>query len=176
MPNSDPIVLGLILVSLVASLVLQWRRGLRWRRLAVTVYAMFFSLTVMSTMSMHCADVLYGLTHHLQSMTGKTFAYDWRTYSLLLFGALLIWFGARCLEAALRMGRGEERGRIDFLRHVAVILAIVLPLIPVNPFFGPLASVASGLALAIVGLGGRGWTTQPAARRERADMQGSIPA
>jgi hypothetical protein len=155
MPYTDPIVLGLILVSLVASLVYQWQRGLRWRLLAVTVFAMFFSFTVIAAMTMHCADVLWGLTHHLPSMSGKPFAYDWRTYSLLLFGALMIWLGARCLEAALRMGRGDERGRSDFLRRVALALVIVLPIIPVHPFFGPLASIASTLALLVVGLGGR---------------------
>jgi hypothetical protein len=160
MPHVDQVVLALLLVSLVGSLVYQVRRGVRGRRLAVTVFAMFFSLTVINTLVMHCVDIFYGLTHHLTSMTGKPFAYDWRTYSLLLFGALLIWFGARCFQAALRMGRGEERGRIEFLRLVVVMLAIVLPLVPVNPFFGPLASIASALALLVVGLGGLGWTTR----------------
>jgi hypothetical protein len=155
MPYTDQIVLALMLLSLGASLAYQWRHGLRWRRLAVAVFAMFFSLTVMSSMTLHCLDVLWGLTHHLPSMTGKPFAYDWRTYSLLLFGALMIWFGARLLVAALRMGRGDPRGRTDFLRLDAVVLVIVLPIIPVHPFFGPLASIASALALLVVGLGGR---------------------
>jgi hypothetical protein len=161
MPNSDPIVLALLLLSLIGSLVYQARRGLRWRRLVVTVFAMFFSLTVISTMIMHCADVLYGLTHHLTSMTGQPFTFDWRTYSLLLFGALMLWLGTRCLAAALRMGNGDPRGRTDFLRLVVVMLVIVLPLLAVSPFFGPLASVASGLALVVVGLGGAGMIAPP---------------
>jgi hypothetical protein len=160
MPFSDPIVLALLLGSLFLSLGYQWRRGLRWRTLAVTVFAMWFSFGVISTMVMHCLDVLWGLSHHVISMTGKPFAYDWRTYSLLLFGALMIWLGVRCLRAALRMGRGEESARPEFLRLVAVVLAIVLPLIPVHPFFGPIASVWSTLGLLVVGLGGRRWSSE----------------
>jgi len=136
MPYTDPIVFSAILASLILSIGYQWRRGLRWRPLAVTTFAMWFSFGVISTMVMHCLDVLWGLTHHVTSMTGKPFTYDWRTYSLLLFGALMIWFGVRCLRAALRIGRGEESARLEFLRLVAVVLAIVLPLIPVHPFFG----------------------------------------
>lgn len=157
MPYVDNLVLGLVLASLVGSLAYQWRRGLRSRRLAVTVFAMFFSLTVIVSMAMHDVDVLWGLGHRSPSMTGRPFAYDWRTYSLLLFGALMVWLGARSLRASLRMGRGDPGGRTDFLRLAAVMLAIVLPIIPINPFFGPASSVASALALIVVGLGGRGW-------------------
>jgi hypothetical protein len=158
MPYTDPIVLALLLASVLVSLVFQWRRGLRGRPLAVTAFAMVFSLGVISSMVLHDVDVLYGLTHHLTSMTGQPFAYDWRTYSLLLFGALMIWFGVRCLLAALRMGRGEESARAEFLRLVTVMLVIVLPIIPVHPFFGPVASVWSALGLLVVGLGGRRWS------------------
>jgi hypothetical protein len=168
MPYTDPIVLGLVVLSLVGSLVYQWQRGLRFRRLAVTVFAMLFSLTVIHSMVLHCLDVLWGLTHHLPSMTGKPFAYDWRTYSLLLFGLLMIWFGARCLRAALAMGRGDERARVEFLQLVAVMLAIVLPIIPIHPFFGPLASVWSTLGLIVVGLGGRRWADATERSNERA--------
>jgi hypothetical protein len=156
MPYTDPIVFSLILASLFVGLAYQWRRGLRGRTLAVTVFAMWYSAGVIATMVLHDLDVLYGLSHHLKSETGTPFAYDWRTYSLLLFGALMIWFGVRCLLAALRMGRGDTTARSEFLRLVAGVLVIVLPLIPVHPFFGPIASVWSALGLLVVGLGGRG--------------------
>jgi hypothetical protein len=172
MPYTDPIVLGLVLLSLLASIVFQWRRGLRGRLLGVTVFAMFFSLAVIASMVMHDLDVLWGLTHRLPSMTGKPFAYDWRTYSLLLFGALMVWLGARCLRAALRMGRGDVVGRTEFLRLTAVMLAIVLPIIPIHPFFGPVSSVASALALVVVGLGGR----MPATREEGAGGAQGLPS
>jgi hypothetical protein len=159
MPYVDNLVIALVLVALLGSLVYQWRRGLRWRPLAVTVFAMFFSLTVIISMAMHDVDVLWGLAHGSQSMTDRPFVYDWRTYSLLLFGALMVWLGARSLRAALRMGRGDAGGRTEFLWLAAVMLAIVLPIIPINPFFGPASSIASALALIVVGLGGRAWST-----------------
>jgi hypothetical protein len=75
MPHTDPIVLGLLLLSLAGSLVYQWRRGLRGGRLALVTFAMFYGLAVISALGMHCLDVLYGLTHGLKSfVTGKAFA------------------------------------------------------------------------------------------------------
>jgi len=61
MPYTDPIVLGLLLVSLIGSLVYQWRRGLRGGRLAVVTVAMFYGFAAISALGMHCLDVLYGL-------------------------------------------------------------------------------------------------------------------
>jgi hypothetical protein len=158
MPYTDPIVFGLLLLSLLGSLVYQWRRGLRAGRLAVVTFAMFYGLAVISALGMHCLDVLYGLTHGLTSfMTGKPFAWDWHTYSLLLFGVLMVWLGVQCLRRALRMGRGDAGARVEFLRLTGVMLLIVLPIIPIHPFFGPIASGLSAIALLVVGVGGRGW-------------------
>ncbi|HEX5830961.1 MAG TPA: hypothetical protein VFY16_08280 [Gemmatimonadaceae bacterium] len=156
MPYVDPIVLALLLIGLLASIGYQWRRGLRGRRLVVTVFAMFYGLTLMTMLSFHCIDVLYGVTHRLPSMTGAPIAYTWRTYSLLLFGALLVWLGARCVRAATRMGRGEAPARGDFLRLAVVVLAIVLPIIPIHAFFGYLISAASALTILVVAVVGRG--------------------
>jgi hypothetical protein len=60
MPYTDPIVFGLLLISLLGSLVYQWRHGLRGGRLAVVTFAMFYGLSVIATLGMHCVDVLYG--------------------------------------------------------------------------------------------------------------------
>jgi len=158
MPYTDPIVLGLLLVSLIGSFVFQWRRGLRGGRLAVVAFAMFYGLSVIAALGMHCLDVLYGLTHRLKSFgTGKTFAWDWHTYSLLLFGVLMVWLGARCVRHALRMGRGDSGARTQFLQLAGVMLLVVLPIIPIQAFFAVVASVLSVIALLVVGLGGRGW-------------------
>ena len=158
MPYTDPIVLGLLALSLLGSFVFQWRRGLRGGRLAVVAFAMFYGLAVIAALGMHCLDVLYGLTHRLKSFgTGKTFAWDWHTYSLLLFGVLMIWLGAQCVRRALRMGRGEDGGvaRTEFLRLAAVMLLIVLPIIPIQPFFALVGTALSVIALLVVGFGGR---------------------
>jgi hypothetical protein len=156
MPYSDPIVLGLLIVSLIGSLVYQWRRGLRGLRLAVVTFAMFYGLSVIVALGMHCVDVLYGLTYRRVSFrTGKTFAWDWHTYSLLLFGVLMVWLGARCVWYALRMGRGDAGARTAFLRLAGILLLIVLPVVWIQPLFGVAGSLLSVIALLMVGLGGR---------------------
>jgi hypothetical protein len=156
MPYTDPIVLGLLLLSLIGSLVFQWRRGLRGGRLAVVTVAMFYGLAAIIALSMHTLDVLYGYSHRNTSfVTGKPFAWDWHTYSLLLFGVLMVGFGARCLHLALRLGRGDAGARTEFLRVSAAILLVVLPLIPIQAMFGVVAAGLSVIALLVVGLGGR---------------------
>lgn len=180
MPYTDPIVLGLLVASLIGSVVVLWSRGARGGRLAVTGFAMFYGLSVISALGMHCLDVLYGFTHHLTSFgTGKPFAWDWHTYSLLLFGALMIWLGAQCVRRALRMvdpaGAGAARG--EFLRLAGVMLLVVLPIIPIQPLFGVAGSVLSVIALLVVGLGGRGWTALDAhARRDHLTPMWPDPA
>jgi len=163
MPYTDPIVFGLLLISLLGSLVYQWRHGLRGGRLAVVTFAMFYGLSVIATLGMHCVDVLYGLSHRLKSFsTGQAFGWDWHTYSLLLFGVLMVWLGARCVRYALLMGRGDASAHTQFLRLAVVMLAVVLPIIWIQPLFGMAGSLLSVIALLAVGLGGRGWSTEPA--------------
>jgi hypothetical protein len=156
MAHTDPIVLALLVLSLIGSLAYQWRRGLRGGRLAVVTFAMFYGLAVISALGMHCVDLLYGWSHGLTSFgTGKPFGWDWRMYSLMLFGVLLVWLGARCLRSALRMGEGDERARGEFLRLVGVALLIVVPIVPIHSFFGWIASGFSVIAVLVVGLAGR---------------------
>ena len=166
MPYTDPIVFALLVVSLIGSLVFLWRRGLRGGRLAIVTFAMFYGLAVISTLGMHSLDVLYGLTHRLTSFgTGKPFAWDWHTYSLLLFGVLMIWFGVECVRRALRMSIGSDAhaARSEFLRLAGIMLLIVLPIIPIQPLFGAAGSLLSVIALLVVGLGGRRWRASDAA-------------
>jgi hypothetical protein len=166
MPYTDPIVLALLIVSLIGSLAYQRRRGLRGGRLAVVTFAMFYGLSVIAALGMHNVDVLYGLVHRLKSFrTGKPFGWDWHTYSLLLFGVLMVWLGARCVRYALWMGRGDASARTEFLRLAGILLLIVLPIVWIQPFFGVAGSLLSVIALLVVGLGGRGWASVPAVER-----------
>ena len=163
MPYTDPIVFGLLLLSLSGSLAYQWRRGLRGGRLAVVAFAMFYGLSVIVALGMHSVDVVYGLTHRLTSFsTGRTFGWDWHTYSLLLFGVVMVWLGARCVRYALWMGRGDAGARTEFLRLAGVMLVVVLPIVWIQPLFGAAGSLLSAIALLVVGLGGRGLGTEPA--------------
>jgi hypothetical protein len=167
MPYTDPIVLALLIVSLIGSLMYQWRRGLRGGRLAVVTFAMFYGLSVIVALGMHNVDVLHGLIRRLPSFrTGEPFAWDWHTYSLLLFGVLMVWLGARCVRCALWMGRGDAAARAEFLRLAGVLLLIVLPIVRIQPFFGVAGSLLSVMALLVVGLGGRQWAPVPRVERQ----------
>jgi hypothetical protein len=155
MPHIDQIVLTLLALSLVGSIVFQARRGARGGRLAVAALATFYGLVLVTMLGGHCADVLYGLTHHLTSIHGQPFAYEWRTYSLLLFGVLLVRLGARCVVAAASLGRGAAEARAAFLRTAATVLVIVVPIIPIHAFFGWLITGMTLLALTVVAAFGR---------------------
>ena len=92
-------------------------------------------------MSAHCADIIHNLMLRNTSVVdGSLFSYNWRTYSLLLLGVLLIDRGIRCLAAARRFAAGDTAARTDILRNGAVVLAITLPIIPIHAFFGVLMS------------------------------------
>lgn len=153
MPYIDQIVMSLLALGLVGSLACQWRAGQRRGRLAAAVVGLFYGITLVVMLAAHCADVLWGLAHHATSMAGGRFTYDWRTYSLLLFGIVLIGRGVRCMNASLRMGRGDAAGRTALLREGVIVLALVLPLIPVHAFFGYLMSGATATTLVAVALG-----------------------
>jgi hypothetical protein len=150
MPHVDEIVMLALLLGLVACAGSQWRRGLRGARLLAVVFAAFYGYALVAMLAAHCADVAYSTFVHNRSPDGSVFAYNWRTYSLLLFGALLIRQGAHCLRAALRLGGGEQAARADVLRAVGVVQAIVLPTVPLHGVFGTAVAVWSALTLVVV--------------------------
>jgi hypothetical protein len=119
------------------------------------LFASFYGLGLVVMLAAHCADIVYNTVLGHRAMDGSTFSYGWRTYSLLLFGALLIRQGALCLLAALRLGRGEASARADVLRAAGVVLAIVLPTLPIHAFFGTLLSGWSALTLLVVAVAAR---------------------
>jgi hypothetical protein len=150
----DQVVQVLLLVGLVVVGVDHWRRGQRGWRLAALVFVSFYGVGLVATMSAHCADIIHNLVLRNRSVVdGSPFAYNWRTYSLLLFGVLLIGRGIRCLAAARRFAPGDPSARTDILRNGAVVLAITLPIIPIHAFFGTLVSVWSSLALIVTAAG-----------------------
>ena len=146
--NIDQVVQFVLLVGLIAVGIDHWRQGQRGWRLAALVFVSFYGVGLVATMSAHCADIIHNLALRNRSMVdGSPFTYNWRTYSLLLFGVLLIDRGVRVLRAARRFAAGDHAARTDILKSGALVLAITLPLIPVHAVFGALMSVWSSLAL-----------------------------
>jgi len=149
----DQVVQIALFVGLVAVGVDHWRRGQRRWRLAALVFVSFYGVGLVATMAAHCADIIHNLALRNRSMDGSPFSYNWRTYSLLLFGVLLIDRGIRVLRAARRLAAGDRAARTDILKSGALVLGITLPLIPVHAIFGVLMSVWSSLALIVTAAG-----------------------
>lgn len=166
----DQVVQIALFVGLIVVGIDHWRRGQRGWRLAALVFVSFYGVGLVVTMSAHCADIIHNLALRNRSMDGSPFAYNWRTYSLLLFGVLLIDRGIRVLRAARRFAAGDPAARSDILKSGALVLAITLPLIPVHAVFGVLMSVWSSLALIVATAGLRAGRAAPT--RFAADVVG----
>jgi len=150
----DQVVQILLLVGLLVVGIDHWRRGPRGWRLAALVFVSFYGVGVVAMMSAHCADIIHNVVLRNRSVVdGSAFTYNWRTYSLLLLGVLLIDRGIRCLRAPRRFAAGDTAARIDILRNAGVVLAITLPIIPIHAFFGVLMSAWSSLALIVTAAG-----------------------
>jgi len=154
MPHIDQVVLALLLLGLIGSAVDHWRRGQRGWRLAGIVFVSLYGVGLVAMLAAHCVDILYNLILANRSVVdGSQFRYNWRTYSLLLFGVLIIERGARVLWATRRFAVGDSRARAEILRNAGIVLAITLPTIPIHAFFGVLISVWTSLALLVTALG-----------------------
>lgn len=113
----DQVVQIALFVGLIVVGIDHWRRGQRGWRLAALVFVSFYGVGLVVTMSAHCADIIHNLALRNRSMDGSPFAYNWRTYSLLLFGVLLIDRGIRVLRAARRFAAGDPAARSDILQE-----------------------------------------------------------
>ena len=79
------------------------------------------------------------------------FSYDFHLYSLILLGAVLFFQGIRSIRAALLLQRGDENGSREASRATWIVLAVAVPLIPIQ-FFGMVLTVFSLLNLAALKL------------------------
>ena len=141
-----------------ASFALLWRRGLRRRRLIAETWLAFYGVMLVAMLGAHSAEILY--RSFAGSAMTETWAYDFRTYSLHLLAAILIWQGVTVLRAVLK-ATAPISGP-DVTRAACVTMAMGLPLIPIQTFFGILLTVSSIVTLAVVAV----------ARREQLPVAG----
>lgn len=150
MPYIDNVVLLVLVAGLAVSGWRLRRWGARGGRLAASIFLAFYGLTLAVMLAAHCADIVYNtVLANRSAIDGSPFVYNWRTYSLLLFGVLLVREGVRVLRAAMRLGHGDAGARSEILRRVGVVLAITAPTIPIHAFFGVLISGLSVLAMLV---------------------------
>jgi hypothetical protein len=94
--------------------------------------------------------------------TGDPFVYDFRFYALVQLGVLLVVGGSACVILAPRLTRGEPRAWKATLWASVALLAMNMPLVPIEDnAYGPAALAFLTLAALTVtrkrfGLSGRG--------------------
>lgn len=79
-----------------------------------------------------------GATHTIAVIGGALrrapFQYDFRLYSLVLLGVLLMSGGARCLLPAWKLTRGDAAAWRAAVGATVMLLAVNLPLMPIQGF------------------------------------------
>jgi hypothetical protein len=126
--------------------VLLWKRGMTVGRLVATTYIFFYGTFITVMLFMH-NFVILGL--RIFGDVKDPQPYDFHLYSLILLGSILIYQGIRSLRAALMLKAGDENGARQALRATWVVLAVAVPLIPIQ-FFGVVLTVFSLLNLAVI--------------------------
>ena len=164
--TSDPVVGAAVLATSAAAGVVL-RRRVRGRRLLAAMLLAFAGVALTLMLAAHCAEIGYRL------LGGRVYGepplrYDFRAYSLLLLGAVLIRQGVDALRAADGVSRGDPAAPGAARRAMGVVLAVAVPIIPIHPFFGPLATGVGvlGMTGAVIARG----TAARAARRAEHDM------
>ena len=156
-PWSDLAVLFGIILSTGWWMARLRRRSARGGRYAAAAVVGFLGLTLVVAMTAHCLDVLSRLALGT-GYDGAAFVYDFRTYSLLLLGAVLIAVGVRLLRVSSSIGTSTD-ARGPALRAILAALALVVPLTPIHGFFAIPLSAIAGVALFLVL-----WRINPATR------------
>lgn len=149
MPLSDIAVLLSIGVSTPALAALLWRRGVRGHRLLTSLWVGFVGLVLVASMVAHCVDVLSRLAIGT-GYGGEAFVYNFRVYSLMLLGAVLIAAGAALLRVAPGLSTGDASARKSALRTDLVVLAMVAPLIPIHAIFATALTVLAVVTLVVL--------------------------
>jgi hypothetical protein len=137
------------LAATIVFAVLLWKRGTSLRRLVGTTYIFFFGTFITVMLFMHNLVIL-GL-HFFERPNGDNPVYNFHLYSLILLGSVLIFQGVRSLRAALMLKAGDENGIREARRAALIVLAVAVPLIPIQ-FFGMVLTVLSLVNLAAIKL------------------------
>ena len=144
--------LYLFIAKLVATAIFAlWlrKRGVSGKRLVATTWIFFYGTFITVMLFMH-NFVILGL-RIFGRPAGTDFSYDFYLYSLILLGSVLFLQGVRSIQAALLIRVESETGSREALRATWIVLAVAVPLIPIQ-FFGIVLTVLSLLNFAVVKL------------------------
>jgi hypothetical protein len=157
-----------VLATVIFALVLR-KRGVSGRRLFTVTLIFFYGIFLSVMLFMHNLVIL-GL-RVFAPPAGSQFTYDFHLYSLVLLGSLLFYQGVRAIRAAFRLYAGDETGSREARRAIVTVLALAIPLIPIQ-FFGMVLTVLSLLSLAAVSA----FLRKPAAIRQVENRESLLPA
>ena len=127
---------------------LLWKSGASLRRVIGTTYLFFYGTFITVMLFMHNA-VIVGL--RVFDRPNGAAGYDFHVFSLVFLGAFLIFQGVRALRAAFMLKNGDAHGAREARRATYFVLAVAVPLIPIQ-FFGIVLTVFSLLNLAAIKL------------------------
>ncbi|HLM62321.1 MAG TPA: hypothetical protein VK308_16080 [Pyrinomonadaceae bacterium] len=125
-----------------------WKQGVSKRQLLAVTYIFFYGVFLTVMLFMH-NTVILGL--RIFDQPSNNFTYDFHLYSLILLGSILFLQGVRLVRSAFLLKAGDEKGIREALRATMIVLAVAIPMIPIQ-FFGIELTVLSLLNLAIVKL------------------------
>ena len=145
-------ILVLVGTLLGTAVLFSWYRSGHARGLALfgATWLGFFGLFLLLSMLAHTVEVSWHLVRGDTQISGEPWSYDFRSYSLLLLGAVLMSIGVGVLRAAANLSRGRGSGRRTAVVLAAATLAVALPLIPIQAFFGTMMSVLAGVTLVVL--------------------------
>ena len=146
-PESYLFILKLAVTAIFAFLL--WKQGTSKLHLIGITYIFFYGTFITVMLFMH-NFVILGL-RIFEPTYNKYLSYDFHLYSMVLLGSILILQGIRSLQAALLLKEGDEKGFRKARRATLIVLAVAVPLIPVQ-FFGIVLTVISLLNLVVIKL------------------------
>lgn len=127
--------------------LLLWKQGASKQHLLGVSYLFFYGIFITVMLFMHNIVIL-GL-RIFEPTYDKYLSFDFHLYSLILLGTILFIQGIRSLQAALLIKEGDKKGFRKARRATLIVLAVAVPLIPIQ-FFGIVLTVISVLNLGVI--------------------------
>jgi hypothetical protein len=165
-PVTDLIVLIVVGITTSTSAIVLWRRGIGGREMGTAIWLSFYGMVLIAMMTAHNLEILYRTISTSVGVADSASSYTFRVYSMLLFGALLTGAGVVCLRSIPGVIRGSKKARDTSARASVFVLAIVVPVIPIQMLFGILLTGLSVLSVMV--LMRRSRTSEAAARSGEA--------
>jgi hypothetical protein len=125
-----------------------WKQGIRRHQLLAVTYIFFYGVFLTVMLFMHNIVIL-GL--RIFERTTGNFSYDFHLYSLILLGSILFSQGVRLLHSAFRLKAQDKNGIYKAKHATWIVLAVTIPLIPIQ-FFGVVLTILSVVNLAVIKL------------------------